>query len=358
MQTSPFEQIRERIDEFDFRTVNPSIRFGTASDRYAGWIGQIYSEKWISSVSKRTRKLGGRAYEERTVPVASVEEYFEHFNALELDFTFYRPLVGPSKDPSNTFFVLQQYAESAPAEASFYLKAPQQVTARILRRGGGGPASYASNPDYLNQKVFMEGFLEPAVEILGSRLSGVIFEQEYQRKQDGIESGQNIDELNSFFTASNTATPVHIELRSPHLLTTPYFDWLADSGLGHVFSHWTWLPSIRDQWKRAGKRFTSGNRGVVCRLLTPLRMPYAIAYEHAHPFDSVVPELSETPQASRMVLDTAALAIQSLKHDHAVTIISNNRAWGNAPSLAQKVARRIVDELEKTDPDRVQPNPA
>jgi hypothetical protein len=48
-----------------------------------------------------------------------------------------------------------------------------------------------------------------------------------------------------------------------------------------------------------------------------------------------------------MVLDTTALSMQALKHDSAAMIISNNRAWGNAPSLAQKVSRRILEELEK-----------
>ncbi len=283
--------------------------------------------------------------------MASVEEYFDHFNALELDFTFYRPLVGPSNEPSNTLFVLEQYADSAPDSASIYLKVPQQVSARILRRGGTGKARYELNPDFLNPGIFTDGFLVPAANALGHRLSGIIFEQEYQRKRDGIESGQNIAELDAFFSSVESTVPVHLELRSPHLLTPPYFDWLAGLGLGFVFSHWTWLPPIREQWERACARFTSSSRQVICRLLTPLRMPYAKAYEKAHPFDRPVPELSETPQAERMVLDTAALAIQALRHDYAATIISNNRAWGNAPSLSQKIAHRILNELEKIDPE-------
>ena len=120
-------------------------------------------------------------------------------------------------------------------------------------------------------------------------------------------------------------------------------------GLGYVFSHWTWLPSLRDQWQRAGERFTSSHGQVVCRLLTPMKMPYATAYGYAHPFDRPVKALCETDQARRMVLDTAALSIQSLKHGHAAMIISNNRAWGNAPSLARQVARRILEEFEKTE---------
>jgi uncharacterized protein YecE (DUF72 family) len=341
------ESIESQIDRFDFRHVHPRLLFGTASDRYAGWIGQIYSDAWSSEVKKRSRRLGGRSFEERTVPVATAEEYFEHFNVLEIDFTFYRALRSPAGAPSNNYFVLQQYADAAPDAAKFLLKAPQQVTARTLRRGGSGKPVYEENSDFLNRSVFLGGFVDPAREILGDRLCGVLFEQEYQRKSSAPDPEENIAELDDFFEGLQADVPIHLELRSPHLLIPPYFDWLAGRKLGFVFSHWTWLPPIREQWAMSGERFTAGAHGAVCRLLTPLRMQYAKAYELAHPFDRPVPELSESKQAEAMVLDTAALSLQALKHDTAAMIISNNRAWGNAPSLAQKVARRVLEELEK-----------
>ena len=36
--------IDQEIDKFRFRNLHPKISIGTASDRYAGWIGQIYSK--------------------------------------------------------------------------------------------------------------------------------------------------------------------------------------------------------------------------------------------------------------------------------------------------------------------------
>ena len=42
-------QRHAEVDAFDFRRVHPSLRFGTASDRYAGWLGQVYPrETWES----------------------------------------------------------------------------------------------------------------------------------------------------------------------------------------------------------------------------------------------------------------------------------------------------------------------
>ena len=98
--SAPSNDRRAALDRYDFRDLHPRLRFGTASDRYAGWIGQIYPEESASAVKSRTRRLGGRTFTERQLPVASVRHYFEHFDVLELDFTFYRPLLEEDGEPS------------------------------------------------------------------------------------------------------------------------------------------------------------------------------------------------------------------------------------------------------------------
>ncbi len=338
---------RERATAYAFRRLFPFLRFGTASDRYAGWIGQIYPEHYAKAVKTRKRKLGGRAFEERTVPIASVRDYFEHFDVLELDFTFYRPLLDAEGRPTNNLFVLEQYADQAPAEARFLLKAPQTFFARKLRRSREGKVVYEENLSFLDAEGVTKQFIEPARGLLGDRLAGVLFEQEYQRRAESPDPMENIAELDGFFRALPADVQAHLELRSAHLLVPPYFDWLADRGLGFVFSHWTWLPPLREQWRLCGERFTAADGTVVARLLTPLRMPYAEAYALAYPFDRPVPELSETKQARDMVLDAVALALRAEAHGAVLHLIANNRAWGNAPALAQAVAYRLLDELEK-----------
>lgn len=330
----------QRVERLDLRSVRPYVRFGTASDRYAGWIGQVYPEEFESRVKARTRTLAGRKYREETVPIESVEAYFEHFDVLELDFTFYRPLLESGGEKSSNWFVLERYAEHAPDSAQFLLKAPQAFFARILRAGRG----YEPNPRYLDSDACRRRFLEPARSLLGDRLKGVLFEQEYQRKAETPDTGEYVAALVPFFDAVSGEAPAHVELRSPHLLEPPYFDWLEDRGIGHVFSHWTWLPTLSRQWSLSGGRFTSAAGDAVVRLLTPLRVRYADAYAMAHPFDRPVPELSETPQAREMVADAASLAMNASIRNATVVIIANNRAWGNAPTLAQEVARRVLEE--------------
>ncbi len=331
--------LRSEIDAFRFRDLHPNVRFGTASDRYAGWIGQIYSEQWSQRITKRSRRLQGKKYEERRVPVASVAEYFEHFSVLEIDFTFYRPLRDAEGDPSNTFFTLEKYAEHAPNDAAFILKAPQQFCARKIRRSN----TYRENPSFLAHEPYIRQFHDPAREILGDRLRGVIFQQEYQRVSESPSPTENVQALDGFFEAIPPAPQMHLELRSEHLLKPVYFDWLADRALGFVFSHWTWLPPIRKQWGMCGEKFTAGDDTAVTRLLTPLDTKYADAYEQAYPFDSPTPELSETPDAQRMIDDATALAYQAVQQHKTLMVIANNRAYGSAPGLAQAIGHRFLD---------------
>ena len=344
-------RLQDHIEAYLFTDIHPNVRFGTASDRYAGWIGQIYPDFYGEQIKSRTRALGGQRFEERTVPVSSVADYFGHFGVLELDFTFYRPLLEPDASPTNNMRVLYQYAEHAPAEARFFLKAPQQYfVPRLRRQRAGEKPTYEENPQYLDASAYTATFLQPAIEVLGDRLAGVIFEQSYQRVSDTPPLEVVLADLDGFFEKIPPTVQSHIELRSPHLLTASYFDWLATRQIGHVFSHWTWLPAIREQWQRCGGQLTAADKQIITRLLTPLRMPYAKAYAQAYPFDKPLEAIVNSKEGHDMVLDVTALAFQAEQNKAILNVIANNRAWGNAPALSQAIARRIVDELVRRTP--------
>ena len=339
---------RADADDYRFHAIHPALRVGTASDRYAGWIGQIYPESlYANRVSSRSKTLGGQSYSVRKVPIESAKDYFQHFGVLEIDFTFYRPLREADGEPSNTHRTLATYAEHAPPNARFLVKAPQMYTARTLRRGG----DYVSNTDYLDAQGYRTRFEQPLVDLLGDRLSGVILQQEYQRVSDSPSPSANVDQWDDFVAPLDDAVQRHLELRSEHLLKPVYFDWLDARGLGHVFSHWTWLPMIRKQWRLCGERFTAANHEAVARLLTPRDMKYATAYKHAYPFDAPSDALCTTQQAHDMVLDATALTYRAAAADATLNLICNNRAWGNAPDLARTIAHRILDEEEKRAAD-------
>ncbi len=337
------DERRADVAGYDFRRVHECLAFGTASDRYAAWIGQVYPERWRSEVQTRKKKLGGETFEERQLPVASVVDYFAHFSVLEIDFTFYRPLVEDDGEAGSNYFVLQQYAEHAPAEAFFLLKAPQAFAARTLRRGGKGGPRYEENPTYLDADAYTRQFLDPATELLGDRLRGILFEQEYTRVAESPAPEAFVANLDGFFRAVPDTVQTHLEVRSPHLLVPAYVDWLEARGLGFVFSHWQYLPSIKEQWERTGGRLTAADGNVVLRLLNPRGTSYAEAFAAAYPFDAPVPALAETAQARQMVDEATALAYRAAESGRTLNVIANNRAWGNSPALAQAVAARFLD---------------
>ena len=138
------------------------------------------------------------------------------------------------------------------------LKAPQIVLARKLRRGG----AFVENENYLNADIFTKQFYQPAVEILGPCLNGIIFEQEYHVKNDRIPISKFAQDLDEFFSKIPKDTRYHVELRTEAYLVDPVFEVLKKHGVGLVFSHWTWLPLLRKQLARVrAEFFNKGNRG-------------------------------------------------------------------------------------------------
>ena len=344
----PVDARRQEVARYDVRRVHPVLRFGSASDRYAAWIGQVYPrDVWAGDVTTRKKTVGGESFEERLLPVASVEDYFEHFGVLEIDFTYYRPLLEATGKPSPGLFTLEHYADASPANARFLLKAPQQVVARRLRRKVDGRWAYVENDGYLDADAFARQFVEPARAKLGVKLAGIILEQPYERAAESPPPETFVAEWDRFVSEIPNDVAYHLEVRSSHLLTPPYLEWLANRELGFCFSHWQWLPPIIDQWRLVGERFSSASGEAVLRLVQPRDMPYAESWKRAYPFEGPAPGLSDTGAARRMVDETTALMYQAVEAGVVLNVVGNNRAWGNTPDLCRALADRFLDFAER-----------
>ena len=329
-----------RTKGFLFRELPQNILIGTASDRYAGWIGQIYTPgRYGKGITHRSHKIGEQNFTEEVLPIESVAEYFEHFPLLEIDYTFYRPLLESNGSPSLNYRVLKNYRQHIKDGDLVNLKAPQIVIARKLRRG----AAFVENTDYLNADIFIKQFYQPAVEILGPCLNGIIFEQEYHVKNDRIPISKLALDLDEFFSRIPKDKRYHIELRTETYWVTPVFDVLKKHGVGLVFSHWTWLPPLRKQFAKAGMRFLNSGKQAVIRLMTPLDMGYNESYAKAFPFDKMIPGMLDP----EMIEDTAKIVNEAMKDKVQVNLIINNRAGGNAPLIAEKIAERLYKEKQQ-----------
>ncbi len=328
-----FEGVR-CIERFEFRNLHPKILLGTASDRYAGWLGQIYTrDRYEGQITRRKKTVGGKSFVEETLPVESVEEYFEHFRVLEIDYTFYSPLRDGDGEPTRNFHVLKRYRRHMKENDRVVLKVPQIISAQKVRRGG----KYVENKTYLDAEIFSKGFYEPAVEILHNNLNGMIFEQEYQRTQDRVPVKKIAGDLDRFFEAIPRDTHYHIELRTQAYLSSPVFEVLEKRGVGQVLSHWTWLPPLGKQQAMAGGRVFNSGRQRIVRLMTPIGMRYKDAYAKAHPFDRPVEGMLQP----EMIREAADLMRGGINDSVETSILINNRAGGNAPIIAQRVAEQF-----------------
>src|SRR5208337_4822117 len=324
---------------FNFRNLHPQVFMGTASDRYAGWIEQIYSKgRYESRITKRTKIIAGNTFIEEVLPVDSVEEYFEHFPVLEIDFTFYRVLLDQDGQPGQNYHVLENYRRYLKEGDRLILKVPQVITAQKVHRG----EQYIENEAYLNSKIFTEQFYKPAVNLLGSNLTGFIFEQEYQRQKDRTPVNEMTRELDRFFQAIPKDNRYHLELRTDLYLRDQVFQVLETHGVGQVLSHWTWLPPLRKQLAKASGRFFNSANECVIRLMTPLGMRYEDAYAKAHPFDRLVEDMLQP----EMVRETVEIMKTAIEKGELVNLIINNRAGGNAPLIAQEIAERFIGKKE------------
>ena len=323
------------LDQFQFRGLHPDVFLGTASDRYAGWIGQIYSETDHSDrISRSSHTVGGKAFVEEVLPVESVAEYFAHFRVLELDFTFYRLLLEEDGQPGQNYRVLERYRQFLKENDRIILKVPQVIFAQKLWRGG----KFTENQAYLDPQMFLRRFYEPAVDLFGPHLKGLVFEQEYQRKQDRSPPQELATALDAFFGAIPGDDRYHVELRTEAFLCDSIFAVFARHGIGQVFSHWTWLPPLHQQFAESAERFFNSGKQCIVRLMTPRGMRYEDAYAKAHPFDRLVEGMLDP----RMVEDTAELMRKGIEAGVQVNVIVNNRAGGNAPLIARRIAQRFL----------------
>jgi uncharacterized protein YecE (DUF72 family) len=273
------------------------------------------------------------SFREEVLPVDSVREYFQHFEVLEIDYTFYAPLIenGVPTPCANT---LKQYSIRMGPEDRVFLKAPQMFFAQKLRRGNG----YFPNENYLASEAFTRQFFEPATGILGPNLGGIIFEQEYQRQSERIPPAELSAQLDRFFSSIPRDDRYHVELRTEAYYCKPVIDVLRKHGAGQILSHWTWLPGLKTQFSKAGGRFVTAGRQAVIRLMTPIGVRYEDAYARAFPFDRLIDEMIQPG----MISQTARLMWEAVRDGVRLNLIINNRAAGNAPSLAQRIVKDFV----------------
>jgi hypothetical protein len=71
-------------------------------------------------------------------------------------------------------------------------------------------------------------------------------------------------------------------------------------------------------------------------------MRHEVAYAKANPFDKLVEGMLQEDT----VMDTADLMRKAIEESVQTNILTNNRGWGNAPLIAQRVAGQFLKTWE------------
>ena len=147
---------------------------------------------------------------------------------------------------------------------------------------------FVENENYLNADIFTKQFYQPAVEILGQCLNGIIFEQEYHVKNDRIPISKFAQDLDEFFGKIPKDKRYHIELRTEAYWVDPVFEVLKKHGVGWFFVL-DLAAALRKQLAKVRMEFFNEGNQAIIRLITPLRMSYEESYAKAFPFDKMIP---------------------------------------------------------------------
>jgi hypothetical protein len=82
---------------------------------------------------------------------------------------------------------------------------------------------------------------------------------------------------------------------------------------------------------------------VIIRFITPLRMGCEESYAKAFPFDKMVGDMRDP----EVIEDIVKIGKEAIKGKIQVNLIVNNRAGGNPPLIAQKIAERRQKENQQ-----------
>jgi uncharacterized protein YecE (DUF72 family) len=227
----------------------PHLRVGTCSWKYDSWKGLLYEE--------------GTDYHRDDYLV----DYSKHLDTVEVDQWFWSLFPTGAKLPDRR--TVETYASSVPSGFVFSVKVPNAIT--LTNYYAKQPARYKEfanqpNDGFLSVEL-LERFLE-TLEPLEGRLGPLMFQFEYLNKKKMPSRGAFLDRLDSFFAKAPKGYMYAVETRNPNYFSKPYFDFLRDRKLAHVFLDGYYMPPIGEV---AGKYDTLTADFSVVRLHGPNR---------------------------------------------------------------------------------------
>lgn len=290
------------------------VRLGTSSWSYPGWQGLV----WAGAHSSAELARHG------------LREYAQHplLRTVSLDRNFYRPLT-PSQYAA--------YAAQVPPEFRFVVKAPNIVSDALIRDEQGH--SQADNPHFLNAKLAVEQFANPAQAGLKQKLGVLVFQLSPLPAPLLLQKTQVYQRLAAMLSAVRAATPppviLAVELRDAALIGPELAQLLKASGSHYALGLHAKMPPIEQQLIMLRALWPGP---LICRWNLHHkhgRYGYEQAKQAYEPFNRIVDADTHT----RAVL--AKVARASAAAGQAVYITIGNKAEGCAPLSVVALAQAI-----------------
>jgi uncharacterized protein YecE (DUF72 family) len=282
------------------------VFIGTSSWKYAGWLGQLYTND---------RYVWHGKFSEARFERQCLAEYAEVFKTVCVDASYY-------KFPDQRF--LDQLVPQVPPDFQFAFKVTDQITVKHFPNlARFGLRAGKANENFLDAELFDSAFLGPC-RAIQKNVGLLIFEFSRFYPADFARGRDFVEAVDQFLLRLPQGWRYGIEIRNRAFLHPDYFAMLARHGVAHVYNSWQDMPPIEEQFALPGSRTVADFFGA--RLLLKPGRKYDEAVKLFSPYDRLKAPYPEGQAAG------AALIKEARNHQGAVKgfIYVNNRFEGNA----------------------------
>jgi uncharacterized protein YecE (DUF72 family) len=291
----------------------PTIRLGTMSWTFPGWIGKVYPEG-----TAKTRLA------DRGLPLYAAHPLLR---CVEVDRTYYEA-------PAADFY--RGLAAQVPDDFRFLAKAHEECSVfRFPTHARYGKRRGEVNGRFLDAAYAADAVVAPFVEGLGAKAGALLFQ--FPPQPLDVPPEGFAERLHEFLRRLPRGPAYAVELRNAELLTPAYGAALADAGALHCHNAWSYMPPVIQQARAIPP---SARRPLIVRWLLRPGDGYEAAQARYEPFDRL---REEDPESRRAI---ATLVAKAHAHGVPALVLVNNAAEGCAPDGIALLARALAARLE------------
>ncbi|MGD2246097.1 MAG: DUF72 domain-containing protein [Candidatus Aminicenantes bacterium] len=207
------------------------LRIGTCSWKFDSWKGLYYDPE--------------KTYR----PDDYLPDYARYLNSVEVDQWFWSLFPSGVKLPE--LRTVKTYTESVPQGFIFTVKVPNSITlTHFYTRQSRKQQSFAGQPNkhFLDSELFAK-FLE-RLALMGDKLGPLMFQFEYMNKKKMPSKEVFFEKFGDFISKAPKDFEYALEIRNPNYLSSEFFDFLRDRGIGYVYLDGYYMPPIGEVFEK------------------------------------------------------------------------------------------------------------